>query len=269
MSSAQTPLLQQFLASGPANPFATRWIPTKLQHKGQNPAYQNGPMRGENWWQFSCWPIGEAYFAPGLEHTNSELSQIALNGSNLFSFLKVEVEYSKNGVVPRCVTFDIGAGLDVFFPPSSQIIARVLVPDPTSFPEFLPAGFVQADFASLIAINAVCVHAPVGRRMGTYTDCRYITDAPQNSALVNIQRGAKNIQVFSDGVMTSAEDWFFGWQRPPLPDIQPSGSVPASTSRPNVIPSSAIPGTANVLVMQPDIIPAAGQIVCVVQELEF
>jgi hypothetical protein len=227
-------------------------------------------MRGENWWSMSVFPVGENYFPPPPEKLSTkQLEKSARAGSEKFSFLKVSIEYSFNGVKPRCLVLDVGAGLDIFLPPSSMVQARLLVPDPASIPEVLPINLVDAEFASLVAITAQCVAAPVGRRMGTYTTCYFLTseNPDQGEVLDPFQCAAKRVSVSSDGDLTDGLS--FGWKRGDIPDVLNMGSANAPTTRPKNVPPTDIPGTSNVLHYVPPAIPVGGQIVCVVQELEI
>lgn len=263
------PAAQEFVAIGVANLFAQNWVPAPI-YRGSNTAFDSGNTYTADWRSFTVEVFGEAYFPTNAPP--ADLKQAALDSRNPRSFLKLRLKWPQGNSRIRTVRMDISTGLTVFIPPTWSVEATVLVPDPASIPESLPQAFnTGVSFSTFVVCTTRCIKAPVGRDTATDTQCYFITDDPpaQASFLDARQQDSRIVQVFANSPLDTSELEFVQ-DLAPFPDVFGLGSfgtsLPAATTETR---DSTYPGPANAIRYTPAVVPPGGQVVCVVQKLDF
>lgn len=188
----------QFFVVTQANPFALEWVP--LQNFGVGgDEFQSGASSGFVWHNFTVNVLGEFYFVDPADPTPEELAELqqqSLNSRNFTSLLKLEVEYPQGESRIRRFRMDIGAGIDIFIPPTYKVACRVLGPDPDSIPPNLPDGFETGiQLATTLVVTSQCVAAPLDRPLATYT--QLVSSGPAPSVFVPRVAGSVDVQVLS------------------------------------------------------------------------
>lgn len=263
----------EFFFDALGNPFATNWVPLTREDwipndaTGFNLEYE-ALSGSQTWWNLVVQPRGEVFYDPDVDEVPS-LNEVLSGGDRLVSMMKIEVEYNAgNGRINRR-RMDVGSGFDIFVPPTTQLRARILVPDPDSVPAELPSSVAprrNIRVAADIFVGASCVDAPVGRDDALYTQPFYTVPATPQAALeAEIQRGAKEAQLFSDIPVAGTAAFIFertGFDATSMGNFF-TASAPGDNTTSDVV---IIPQVADILRYTPSNGPA---VVTVVQRLKF
>lgn len=264
----------EFFFDALANPFATEWVP--LTHEDLIPdgavgssVEIDGISGTKTWWNLVVQPRGEVFYDPATQEVPT-LSEVLSSDDRLVSMMKVEIEYNAgNGKINRR-RMDVGTGVDIFVTPNQNLKARILVPNPESVPTTLPSSMAPRPdlrVAADVMIGLECVQAPVGRDDALYTQPFYtIPGDPEQAAFdAEIQRGAKEAQIFSSAPLSGTAEFIF--ERTPFDSTDVGNFFTASAPGDN---------TASEIVIIPQIadlirvVPTNGPLVItVVQRLKF
>jgi hypothetical protein len=283
-------------AFGFGNIFTDTWVEAPAWEGRQ--LVEGAYMRGVNYWHVQIVPVAEIYIPaeeleailalPLRERDAALKARLApnavdgvseLNGQSrkYDSMLKVRLRWG-DGNGYRVIDFDLGAGVDVYLPPSANILGELLVPAPPSAPGTQiavpsvvterPIGFITSVQCRFDCLSGV---ADMRKNAVRYTDTRFLTDAVP-TAFITRHRSTHRISAVATsaiGTLRMLHD-----RNPPLAD--PSfdlfgrleiGSYSASPTGGNQIRVSDIPGATNLIRYSK---PAEGtQTVSVIQELTF
>lgn len=196
---------KEFFVVSPADPYALDWVRLRNLYRGQSDEYETDFVQGPTWWNFTVTVLGEIYFVDPDFPTDAELQQLqqqSLNAQGHHSMLKVEVEYLLGNGKARRVRFDIGAGIDIFIPPTNRLWAWLIGPDPDSAPDFRPPSFIEnLNVASTVLVTARCVGEPLSRPIAKYT--QLVAGAAQGPEPVGVPivEGATRVQAIANNTI--------------------------------------------------------------------
>ncbi len=271
--------VQEMCLVGVANPYTSNWVKAtpNIYRGGQSDTYDTNPSRGVTWWNFDVNVLGEAYSTvnplPVDEASAIQLCQDARNSQNRHSILKVQVTYALGNTRTRKIRFDIGAGIDVFIPPTWQLSAIVLRPEvvrsdnPLANP--VPVGFdPNLFFISNLVLGARCVNEIFNIPGGVWSNPLIISDPGNATRNFDVEEGAVAVSASFATVPTSVIQFIF--QRRDVNGViidetilGSAAPVPPSAT----IPRTELPGGTNIIrYTQAAGLPIQGTIT---QHLEF
>lgn len=178
-----------------------------------------------------------------------------------WSILKVMLRWTVPGRGVENVLMDIGSGVDVITPPTTQVSVFVLVPDPAANPT-VPGDYQQLFYASSITASAIPGLTEMNK---TYFTGRFTQSVFVGSFVgfidVELRAEARLLQVFVNG--TAAADGQFITRNPVTPT---TSTIVGRVAMAGLVQSAIveIPQTATHLRI---IDSGAGTIYTVVQEL--
>lgn len=279
------------LAYGFGNIFTDTWVPAPLW-KGRQ-LVETAIMRGVVYWHIQIVPVAEIYIPAAdlqailelpLEERNAALearlaSQVAdgvtvLPGQSCSydSMLKVRLRWG-DGHGRRVVDFDLGAGVDIITPPSSQVLGELLIPAPPTGAIVVPSVVTTEPLAFITSVQCRfdCLSGIGKLRQNAvrYTDTRFLTDTAASTSITR-HRSTHRVSAVASTAIGNLE--MVHDRNPPMVPADLFGRLVIGAYSPsppggNQIAIADIPGATNLIRY---IKPAIGnQTVSVIQELTF
>lgn len=267
---------QQFCVIASGNPFTVNWVPiTQNFYMGQSHIFDSGTAIQVPWWIFQAIPRGQVFARepPSLSKEFTDpLCAAALNGLEA-SMLKVELQYVLGNAMVRTIRFDIGTGRVLLIPPTYNIQATILVPEPLDS-EIPPPDPFDPDLFVIerLVLAAICVQDPetVGTDDLTFTTPFVISDPAVFEVRVPVEPGAVEVEVCFD--QPPANNLEFIMERRDIDgnliDEVIISTVSLANPTDTCFPRVHIPANANII-RYFEIIPPPGIRGTVTQFLEF